>query len=69
MSTLLYPTDTDFSQDILNKCFQLEKRKDIFVSVENAIVKLGMTVPFSYFVMFNASLTIIIGHYRILGYP
>lgn len=42
MSTLLYPTDTDFSQDILNKCFQLEKRKDIFVSVENAIVKLGL---------------------------
>ncbi|XVF63298.1 hypothetical protein PTKIN_Ptkin09bG0076700 [Pterospermum kingtungense] len=43
VSTLLYPTDIDFSQDILDKNFQLEKRTDLFVSVENAIVKLGQT--------------------------
>ncbi|OMO76804.1 hypothetical protein CCACVL1_15410 [Corchorus capsularis] len=40
MSTLLYdPTD----DDITNRHFlQLDKRKDLFVSVENAVVKLGL---------------------------
>lgn len=42
MSTLLYPIDGDCSQDILNKKFQLDKRKDIFWAVENAIGKLGL---------------------------
>ncbi|KAK8552401.1 hypothetical protein V6N13_120801 [Hibiscus sabdariffa] len=42
VSTLLYPTDIDSSKDIIDKNFQLDKRKGIFVSVENAIVKLGL---------------------------
>ncbi|XWS24807.1 hypothetical protein CRYUN_Cryun27aG0016400 [Craigia yunnanensis] len=42
MSTLLYPTDIDCTQDITDRHFQLDKRKDLFVSVENAIVKLGL---------------------------
>ncbi|KAK9047205.1 hypothetical protein V6N11_053055 [Hibiscus sabdariffa] len=42
MSTLLYPTDIDCSQDIIDRHFQLDKRKGIFESVENAIVKLGL---------------------------
>lgn len=42
ISTLLYPTGTECSQDIIDKHFQLDKRKNIFVSVDNAIVKLGL---------------------------
>lgn len=42
ISTLLYPTDIDCTQDITDRNFQLDKRKDLFVSVENAIVKLGL---------------------------
>ncbi|KAE8666400.1 Polynucleotide adenylyltransferase family protein isoform 4 [Hibiscus syriacus] len=42
MSTLLYPTDIDCSKDIINKHFQLDKKKGIFKSVDNAIVKLGL---------------------------
>ncbi|GLT71196.1 hypothetical protein SLA2020_432300 [Shorea laevis] len=41
LSTLLYPADTNYTQDMLNKHFELEKRRDLFVTVENAIVKLG----------------------------
>ncbi|OMO88926.1 hypothetical protein CCACVL1_08108 [Corchorus capsularis] len=42
MSTLLYPTDIDCTRDIINRHFQLDKRKDLFVSIENAIIKLGL---------------------------
>ncbi|XVE66833.1 hypothetical protein DITRI_Ditri08aG0111400 [Diplodiscus trichospermus] len=42
ISTLLYPTDIDCTQDIIDQNFQLDKRKDLFVSVESAIVKLGL---------------------------
>ncbi|XP_017984363.1 PREDICTED: putative CCA tRNA nucleotidyltransferase 2 [Theobroma cacao] len=42
MSTLLYPTDIDCTQDDGDKQFQLDKRKKLFVSVENAVVKLGL---------------------------
>ncbi|GKV32273.1 hypothetical protein SLEP1_g40889 [Rubroshorea leprosula] len=43
MSTLLYPAETDYTQDMLNKNFELDKRRDLFVTVENAIVvKLGL---------------------------
>ncbi|XWS23374.1 hypothetical protein CRYUN_Cryun28dG0008200 [Craigia yunnanensis] len=42
MSALLYPTNIDCTQDIIDKHFQLDKRKDLFVSVENAIFKLGL---------------------------
>ncbi|GMI90740.1 hypothetical protein like AT1G22660 [Hibiscus trionum] len=42
VSTLLYPTEIDCSHDIIDRNFQLDKRKGIFVSVENAIVKLGL---------------------------
>ncbi|XP_031266869.1 tRNA nucleotidyltransferase cca2 isoform X1 [Pistacia vera] len=42
MSTLLYPTDVDHTDDILNEHFQLDKRRDLFEAVENAISKLGL---------------------------
>ncbi|KAJ0085549.1 hypothetical protein Patl1_07797 [Pistacia atlantica] len=42
MSILLYPGDVDHTDDILNKHFQLDKRRDLFVAVENAIIKLGL---------------------------
>ncbi|OMO83667.1 hypothetical protein CCACVL1_11299 [Corchorus capsularis] len=42
MSTLLYPTDIDCTRDIVNRHFQLDKRKDLFVSTENAIINLGL---------------------------
>ncbi|KAK0607548.1 hypothetical protein LWI29_016508 [Acer saccharum] len=42
ISTLLYPTDVDCTQDILGKNFQLAKRRDLFMEVENAIIKLGL---------------------------
>ncbi|XP_021287860.1 putative CCA tRNA nucleotidyltransferase 2 [Herrania umbratica] len=42
MSTLLYPAGIDCTQDDRDKHFQLDKRKDLFVSVQNAIVKLGL---------------------------
>ncbi|GLU16385.1 hypothetical protein SLE2022_328220 [Rubroshorea leprosula] len=41
LSTLLYPADVNYTQDKLNKHFELEKRK-LFATVENAIVKLGL---------------------------
>ncbi|XP_021896000.1 LOW QUALITY PROTEIN: putative CCA tRNA nucleotidyltransferase 2 [Carica papaya] len=42
MSTLLILSMVTVTQDILNKKFQLDKRKDIFWAVENAIGKLGL---------------------------
>ncbi|KAK1591704.1 hypothetical protein Q3G72_012018 [Acer saccharum] len=42
ISTLLYPIDVDCTQDILGKNFQLAKRRDLFMEVENAIIKLGL---------------------------
>ncbi|KAJ0086363.1 hypothetical protein Patl1_07803 [Pistacia atlantica] len=42
MSILLYPGDVDHTDDILNKHFQLDKRRDLFEAVENAITKLGL---------------------------
>ncbi|TXG71725.1 hypothetical protein EZV62_000304 [Acer yangbiense] len=42
ISTLLYPIDVDSTQDILGKNFQLDKRRDLFTEVENAIIKLGL---------------------------
>lgn len=42
MSTLLYPPDVDHTDDILSKQFQLDKRRDLFEAVSNAITKLGM---------------------------
>ncbi|KAK0577476.1 hypothetical protein LWI29_033443 [Acer saccharum] len=42
ISTLLYPIDVDCTQDILSKNFQLDKRRDLFTEVENAIIKLGL---------------------------
>ncbi|MBA0624028.1 hypothetical protein Godav_009438 [Gossypium davidsonii] len=52
ISTLLYPTGTECSQDIIDKHFQLDKRKNIFVSVDNAIVKLGISILFFLFICF-----------------
>ncbi|KAJ0086362.1 hypothetical protein Patl1_07801 [Pistacia atlantica] len=42
MFVLLYPTNVDHTNDILNKHFQLDKRQDLFEAVENAITKLGL---------------------------
>ncbi|KAL5776409.1 hypothetical protein ACOSP7_009335 [Xanthoceras sorbifolium] len=42
ISTLLYPTDVDCTQDILSKNFQLDKRRNLFEAVENAITNLGL---------------------------
>lgn len=41
LSTLLYPTDVDYTEDFLKQHFQLDKRKDLFKAVENAITELG----------------------------
>lgn len=41
---MLYPTNIGFTQDFLDKQFQLDKRIDLFKAVENAIVKLGMDI-------------------------
>ncbi|KAK3230436.1 hypothetical protein Dsin_002317 [Dipteronia sinensis] len=42
ISTLLYPINVDCTQDILSKNFQLDKRRELFTEVENAIIKLGL---------------------------
>ncbi|KAK2659291.1 hypothetical protein Ddye_005824 [Dipteronia dyeriana] len=42
ISTLLNPTDLNCTQEILSKNFQLDKRRDLFTEVENAILKLGL---------------------------
>lgn len=42
MATLLYPADVDYAQDLLNRHFELEKRKELFDDVYNEIVKLGI---------------------------
>ena len=63
MSTLLYPTDIDCTQDITDKHFQLDKRKDLFVSVENAIVKLGinsLSFPICWFLCLFVPVTLIL---------
>ncbi|XP_062172773.1 tRNA nucleotidyltransferase cca2 [Alnus glutinosa] len=42
LSTLLYPTDVDCTQDFLKQHFQLDKRKDLFKTVEGAVIQLGL---------------------------
>ncbi|XP_041012281.1 tRNA nucleotidyltransferase cca2 isoform X2 [Juglans microcarpa x Juglans regia] len=42
LSTLLYPTDVDYTEDFLKQHFQLAERKDLFKAVENAITELGL---------------------------
>ncbi|KAG6713589.1 hypothetical protein I3842_05G161000 [Carya illinoinensis] len=42
LSTLLYPTNVDHTEDFLKQHFQLDKRKDLFKAVENAITELGL---------------------------
>lgn len=41
LSTLLYPTEVDYTEDFLKHQFQLDKRKDLFKAIESAISKLG----------------------------
>lgn len=54
LSTLLYPTDVDCTQDFLKQHFQLDKRKDLFKTVESAVIQLGMgSVFFHYSVKFS----------------
>lgn len=42
MATLLYPANVDYTQDLLNRHFELQKRKELFDVVYNEIVKLGI---------------------------
>lgn len=42
MATLLYPANVDYTQDLLNRHFELQKRKELFDVVYNEIVKLGL---------------------------
>ncbi|KAJ6757918.1 TRNA-NUCLEOTIDYLTRANSFERASE [Salix koriyanagi] len=42
LSTLLYPSDTDSTQDFLEKQFELDRRRDLFKAAEDAIVNLGL---------------------------
>ncbi|KAJ4701094.1 CCA tRNA nucleotidyltransferase [Melia azedarach] len=41
-STLLYPTDVDHTDDILNKRFELDSKRDLFQAAEDTITKLGL---------------------------
>lgn len=41
MATLLYPSNVDYTEDLLNRHFELERRKELFDLVYNEIVKLG----------------------------
>ncbi|XP_057976428.1 tRNA nucleotidyltransferase cca2 [Malania oleifera] len=42
VSTLLYPIGTDSSKDFSDSHFQLDRRREIFMNLENAIIKLGL---------------------------
>ncbi|XP_050214204.1 tRNA nucleotidyltransferase cca2 [Mercurialis annua] len=42
MSTMLYPTNIDSTQDFLDKQYQLDKSSELFKTVEGAIIKLGL---------------------------
>ncbi|XP_034896978.1 tRNA nucleotidyltransferase cca2 isoform X1 [Populus alba] len=42
ISTMLYPSDMDSTQDFLEKKFELDRRKDLFKAAEDAIVNLGL---------------------------
>uniref|UniRef100_A0A2P2KV61 PolyA polymerase n=2 Tax=Rhizophora mucronata TaxID=61149 RepID=A0A2P2KV61_RHIMU len=42
VSTMLYPPEVDTTQDFLDEQFQPEKRRDLFMEVEGAIIKLGL---------------------------
>ncbi|XP_042488705.1 tRNA nucleotidyltransferase cca2 [Macadamia integrifolia] len=42
MSTLLYPSDHDQIKDFPVRHFELDKRKELFCSVENMIIELGL---------------------------
>ncbi|KAG6751101.1 hypothetical protein POTOM_045619 [Populus tomentosa] len=42
ISTMLYPSDVDSTQDFLEKKFELDRRKDLFKAAEDAIVNLGL---------------------------
>lgn len=46
ISTLLYPTHVDHTEDMLNQHFQLDSKRDLFVAAEKAITKLGMVSIF-----------------------
>lgn len=41
MATLLYPANVDYTEDLLNRHFELERRKELFDVAYNEIVKLG----------------------------
>ncbi|KAM4102996.1 hypothetical protein ACJW30_06G045500 [Castanea mollissima] len=42
LSTLLYPTEVDCTEDFPKQHFQLDKQRDLFEAVESAIAKLGL---------------------------
>ncbi|KAJ9167161.1 hypothetical protein P3X46_021831 [Hevea brasiliensis] len=42
ISTMIYPANIDSTEDFLDKQYQLDKRIELFKTVENAITKLGL---------------------------
>ena len=44
LATLLYPANVDYTEDLLNRRFELEKRKELFDVAYNEIVKLGKPI-------------------------
>ncbi|XP_015583667.1 tRNA nucleotidyltransferase cca2 isoform X2 [Ricinus communis] len=42
ISTMIYPADIDSTQSFLDKQFELDKRKELFKTVEDAITKQGL---------------------------
>ncbi|XP_023540068.1 putative CCA tRNA nucleotidyltransferase 2 [Cucurbita pepo subsp. pepo] len=42
LATLLYPANVDYTEDLLNRRFELEKRTELFDVAYNEIVKLGL---------------------------
>ena len=57
LSTLLYPTEVDCTEDFPKQHFQLDKQRDLFEAVESAIAKLGMdNVSFTIFSDFHFKL-------------
>ncbi|CAB4283094.1 unnamed protein product [Prunus armeniaca] len=42
MSTLVYPRNIDCTEDLLNKNFELERRRSLFKAAEDAVLKLGL---------------------------
>ncbi|XP_065881944.1 tRNA nucleotidyltransferase cca2 isoform X2 [Euphorbia lathyris] len=42
IASMIYPTNADSTQDLLDKKFELDKRRELFKTVEKAITELGL---------------------------